>query len=364
MSLTDKRNYGIDLLRILSMLMVLLLHILGAGGVLGASERLSLNYEIAWFLETAAYCAVNCYALISGYVGFRAKHRYANLLTLWLQVVLYSAGITLIFVLISPENARVDTVLGSFFPVINNYGWYFTCYFALFFFMPLLNHVINTMAEKDLKLLCASAVGILSVLPTVATKDIFQINDGYSVLWLSALYLLGGCIGRFGWFAKTKEWILGLIYGGCVLCSWGAKYLLEVWNNPFLNRFTYSEVLIRYKSPTVLIAAVCLLLLFAQTKVPKFGRLCINFLAPTAFGVYIIQMHPQVWNRIIVGKFAEFSHAPAGIMVLKLLLTTVILYLGFSLTDMLRHYFFRWLKVKERLTKGELYIRERKKDKS
>lgn len=362
MSLTDKRNYGIDLLRILSMLMVLLLHILGAGGVLGTSERLSPNYEIAWFLETAAYCAVNCYALISGYVGVRAKHRYGNLLTLWLQVVFYSAGITLIFALFSPKNAGVDTVLGSFFPVINNYGWYFTCYFALFFFMPLLNHAINTMAENDLKLLCASVVGVLSVLPTVATKDIFQINDGYSVLWLSSLYLLGGCIGRFGWFAKTKKWILGLIYVGCVVLSWGAKYLLEVWNNPVLNRFTYSEVLIRYKSPTILIAAVCLLLLFAQTKVSKFGRVFIKFLAPTAFGVYIIQMHPEIWNRIIVGKFAEFSKDPAGIMVLKVLLTTVILYLGFSLIDLLRHYLFRWLKVKERLTDAELRIRERKKE--
>jgi hypothetical protein len=51
------------------MLMVVVLHILGQGGVLKTARPLSVEYEIAWFLEILCYCAVNCYALISGYAG-------------------------------------------------------------------------------------------------------------------------------------------------------------------------------------------------------------------------------------------------------------------------------------------------------
>ena len=42
-----KRNYGIDLLRIVSMVMIVILHILGQGGVLDAADNLSPQY-IAW----------------------------------------------------------------------------------------------------------------------------------------------------------------------------------------------------------------------------------------------------------------------------------------------------------------------------
>ena len=83
-----QRNYGIDLLRMIAMLMVVILHILGKGGVLQAAPPLSIRYETAWLLETAAYCAVDCYALISGYVGFGTRCRYADLAALWLRVAL------------------------------------------------------------------------------------------------------------------------------------------------------------------------------------------------------------------------------------------------------------------------------------
>ena len=48
-ALTDRRNYGIDLLRIVSMLMIPILHILGHGGILNGSQVLSAHNETAWF---------------------------------------------------------------------------------------------------------------------------------------------------------------------------------------------------------------------------------------------------------------------------------------------------------------------------
>lgn len=47
---TNVRNYGIDALRILSMFMVLVLHVLGAGGVMENCEPFSISYVSAWTL--------------------------------------------------------------------------------------------------------------------------------------------------------------------------------------------------------------------------------------------------------------------------------------------------------------------------
>ena len=86
------RNYGLDLLRMVAMLMVVVLHILGKGGVLSACEPLSGQYELLWLLEIAAYCACNCYALISGYVIVDSKFRYSSIIALWLRIAFYTVG--------------------------------------------------------------------------------------------------------------------------------------------------------------------------------------------------------------------------------------------------------------------------------
>lgn len=85
----NQRNYGIDLLKIISMLMVVTLHVLGKGNLLYNKELeiFSTKYNILWILEIASFCAVNLYALSSGYVGLKAKHKYTNIFILYLEVV-------------------------------------------------------------------------------------------------------------------------------------------------------------------------------------------------------------------------------------------------------------------------------------
>ena len=79
------------------MALIVLRHILGFGGILENVSLFSLNYGIAWLLDTAAECAVNCYALITGYIYTNAKFKYSNIVSIWLQVLFYTAGIAGLF---------------------------------------------------------------------------------------------------------------------------------------------------------------------------------------------------------------------------------------------------------------------------
>ena len=194
----EQRNRGIDLLRMTAMWMVVILHILNKGGVLAAAAPLSAGQGTARLLETAAYCAVNCYGLISGYVGVQRRFRYSGALALWLRVAFYTLGITAVFACLMPGSVNGDRVLRAFFPVLFRQYWYVTAYFGMCLFIPFFNLLLNRLSKGQLRLLALSIVLVFSVLPTLRQKDVFLTDNGYSVLWLSCLYLLGGVLRLCG----------------------------------------------------------------------------------------------------------------------------------------------------------------------
>lgn len=69
----SNRNIGIELARIISMLMVLILHIIRHGGVLKNTIDLSINNNILYLLNIACYGAVNIYALINRICLYKIK---------------------------------------------------------------------------------------------------------------------------------------------------------------------------------------------------------------------------------------------------------------------------------------------------
>ena len=111
-----QRNFGLDLLRMAAMFLVAVLHVLGAGGVLDSAAPLSPDYMTAWLLETAAFCAVNCYALLSGFVGLGGRFRYANLALLWCQVAFYTLLIPWCLPLRGPARWGSGPFFGAFSP--------------------------------------------------------------------------------------------------------------------------------------------------------------------------------------------------------------------------------------------------------
>ena len=109
-----ERNYGIDLLRIVSMLMVVINHILRFGGVY--SDNLAgIGRLLIVGMDVLCLCAVNCFALISGYVGVRPKHKFSNIISLWLLVLFYGIVFLSVFALVAPEKISFEIVFQSLF---------------------------------------------------------------------------------------------------------------------------------------------------------------------------------------------------------------------------------------------------------
>ena len=55
-------------------------------GVQNGVESFRVKYEVVMLWESFTYCAVNCYALISGYVGLQSQFKIKKFINLWIEV--------------------------------------------------------------------------------------------------------------------------------------------------------------------------------------------------------------------------------------------------------------------------------------
>jgi len=80
-------------------------------------------------------------------------------------------------------------------------------------------------------------------------RDIGNTVNGYSVLWLSILYLLGAYIKKYD--IKVERYSKTIIgYLLCVLITWGSKLIIEFYTNmvfgtPRMETICYSTHLLQ-----------------------------------------------------------------------------------------------------------------------
>ena len=303
----NERNYGIDLLRIISMFFVVILHCLGQGGILQSVAINSIQYKFAWFIEICAYCAVNIFALISGYVSYTDKEKkvkYSNYINIWLQIVFYGLLVTLIFDIINPLLVSTKDYLIVLFPFTNNLYWYFTAYTGLFAIIPFLNNGIRSCSNKTMKKVFIIIITFFSIINIVTNS--FNLNGGYSFVWLVLLYILGASIKKcnIGKNLKNYQCIIA------VLCLCFITYLYKIYGLKIsiLNLKITRNFLVSYTSPTILAIAILYVINFSKLKFNNFSKRIIKFAAPSAFTIYILNNHRLIWDHIMENLFVNISN--------------------------------------------------------
>ncbi len=339
------RNYGIDFLRIVSMLMVVALHISGTGGMT-LTEMSFTNASIVWLSRAMTYCAVNCYALISGYIGITTKQKLSSLMGLWVRVAFYSFLITVIFFFARPDIVGRGDLFKSIFPVCSGKYWYFTAYFGMWFFTPIINSAVNNIPKKKMMLIIIGSAVILT--PPNLLSNAFKLESGYASAWLLFLYMVGAFIKKYDIFKNISPLKPIIAYSISVLITFLLKITVSIdgWN-------FYGDMMLNYTSPTILISAVSLLVIFSNIKISAKLKKFIAFLAPLSFSVYLIHTHPLVFNNIFDGAFAFLAQKSPLIMVLGMIVATIAIYIGCSLIDYIRELTFRLFKVKKIISFAE-----------
>lgn len=329
------RNLGIDALRMLAMFFVVLLHVVDNGGIRSNTTWMSFNYEGAWLLTIVSRCCVDCFALISGYVGIQTKPKLSRLFAIWLQTIFYSVGITLVFQIFAPEEVSIETWKAALFPITFKSYWYISAYVGMSLLAPFMNAALKNMERHTVRLLLTVTLACFCVLPSLMETNPFGIDYGYSVVWLCVLYLVGGYmrLDNIPERISPKKAFWGFWLSCGVTFAWelSAEMASALFGDPTIKYRT-----ITFLTPTIVLNAILLLCLFAQIKpTVRMARL-IRLFSPAALGVYLIHVHPLIWENRFVGSTAPLADCSVPIMFIGAIAIAIAIYLTCTAIDLVR----------------------------
>ncbi len=341
-----ERNVGIELLRIVSMFMIVLLHCVNHTQLHAATSASTAHALSIYFPYGASQCAVNIYAMITGYVCVQSKYRPSRYVEIWLQVFALNAAFGLADIV--QNGLQIKTLVHCLFPVSSGTFWYFSSYTLLFLCMPYLNRLLLSISKQRYKKLLL----MLAVVSTVAwlalflfNQDMFATDAGYSPFWLMVLYCAGAYIKIFE--ADFQTWKAGRCLCVFVFLSVvnGLSMPALKWlTTRLLGYPTKERFLLSYLSPTTILAAVSIVLCALKLRI-KTGKRAIVWLGSLTFGIYIIHMQPFFREHIIGQYFANAASQSWYTVLVEFLGFALAVFAACAVLDWIRKLLFRLLRV-------------------
>ena len=307
------RNIGIEVLRSISMCMVVFLHVLNFGVHYLELQPFTPQWFAGWFLEGICYCAVNVYAMISGYVMVNSRRKISRLASLWIEVLFYSVLSTFLLNIISTESVGKIDFVKAFFPVCSQMFWYFTAYFALFWFVPWLNDLVHNLEFETFR---------------------------YTAIWLAILYLVGAGIRIYGFdlFSFKKKfhsnlWFFNMaVLSGCMIFL--SKVLLTAATLKLFGREIMTALFYSYLSPFVVMEAVFLLCFFSNVKIER-GKWFWIGIGKTTFGIYLIHQ-TSLFFFVVWPIIEKYRNASFPIFISAMFGSVVLIFAGCSIIEYIR----------------------------
>ena len=332
LSPVKKREGNIELLRIVCMLMIIAHHLAYHGVAMHAPLR--TNKVLATVLFSGGMTGVNSFVLITGY--FLAPFRAKRLVSILLQTLFYSVGLTLLCRWTGwRQDVTDDAVLRSAFVLARSPYWFVTMYAAMTALLPLLQPAVQRLGKRAHAWVLAVAALYLCVIPTLTFQDPAS-PYFHQLIWFFFLYVLGAFFRKYpsrvtrcmplhaAVFALSLAFI-------ALSCLWGEEHA-ELFqrvgsrHNFFADKNTIPQ----------LICSCALFLFFANLRVSSSALLTV--LSGASFGVYLIHDHSLMRDMIWRTWLQIWTLCQRGTFWLWALLIPPGIYLACALADCLRKY--------------------------
>lgn len=176
-------------------------------------------------------------------------------------------------------------------------------------------------------------------------------NGGYSFIWLTLLFILGGIIKKCEIGKNLKKYQIILIIFGLYLITF--LYKMHGIEFSIMNLSINKDILISYISPTILIASIMYVILFSKLKFNNTGNKIIKFIAPSVFSIYILNNHNLIWDYIMKDLFIDKANEFPLTILLNIFGFTIIFACISVLLDKLRLLIFKSFKIDKLINKIE-----------
>ena len=314
------RKYGLDLLRILSMMLITVIHFIAYTGVVEGVKLSDLNKIVLDVLYSLTTIGVNSFIMITGYFQSEKKLSYKKVFGLWINVVIVSAILLLVMLIMKEPISRMQ-VLKTFFPIATMHYWFLVQYIILMIASPLLNLLISFMTKRNHLYVCIFGFLIISVYYAMNpfVTEIVYLGNQRGILWFFYMYLVAAYIRKYDVFVKKGILISSTIFLLLIMSA------LRFCGYEILGQ---SKLLENYAVLPFLLT-ICIFLIFKRINVSgRYKRNFISALSACSFYVYIIQEHEAV-RSWYWGLFDVTAHAE-DIYFLALLLGSILILWPFA----------------------------------
>lgn len=337
----QNRHAGIELLRILSMLFVVLLHFLLNGKYLYSENFFILNES--WIVYVFSLVAVNCYVLITGYFMCDKSFKLSRINLTYLQVWFYSVILLMVTVLLGITELTRSRLVNAVLPLTFKHYWFILNYLLLLLLSPFLNTAIKNMNQKKYKCVLFVLITVFSFANFILKpiNPIFDSSGGFGLVWFCILYLSSAYIRKFPEFFRKKM-------------KWVVLYVCFCFISFIIHLFTYGkgkvweESMVRdYNNPLVFFASVALFIVFLNINNinNRVIKRIILFVSPLTLAVYLIHESPFVsgwlWNTININTWCMNN----GLFIVQALGTVICIFIICCVIEFIRKSIFKLLKI-------------------
>lgn len=318
-----KRNSSIEVLRILSMIMIIISHYCYHGVINVSTLPYSIN-KIILQLGYLGNLGVNIFFLISSYFMYDSKFNIKKFLTLVFEIFSYSMLIYLMFIFIGLHEFNITSFIQSAFPIIFKKYWFATVYMIIYLISPFLNIMIKNLSKKQHLQIILITLFIWSGLYTFMNINLY--NNYFTDVFL--LYFISTYMKKYSEEIKKYNKHINIFSVVCAVIL----FLITII-------FSYSDTLSVYvhhfyarNSIFIILIAVGLFNCFLNK---EFYLKIINLISTCIFGVYLLHdnnlIRPILWNFINNQKYQNSS-----LLFIHLIVSSLLIFITCVLIEFLR----------------------------
>ena len=315
------------------MMMVLVCH---TNGYIGENDLTEGLGALRLLTNQFTLVCVNVFVMISGW--FRIKASWKGACKLLFQVLYVTLLCSIVFLILGlPVSFRKDILPNLMF---GTGYWFVVSYMILYALSPILNAYTDHAGQKEFGHVLIAWLSVEFIYGFLLDAGHFAF--GFSPLHFAGLYLLARYArlypGKLFSFGKGTDLA---IYVGLSLIS-----ALIFWFS--YKRFGMGFHLNHYDSPLAIAASLYLLLAFSKM---HFQSRAVNWLASSAFAIYLIHTNSLVYPRYL--DSVESIRASFGFPVSAFVLLGSILLVAMACILLDRPRIFLWGKISPVLTPSQ-----------
>ena len=327
------RNTSIELLRIISMIMIMFHHFAYHGNFEWNFNEVTLPHLWYDFILMGGKVGVDIFVLISGYFLIENTEKLfqpKKLLKFWGQVVFYSIMTYLLSVMLRLNAFEIKQLIKVCLPITYPGWWFASTYFMLDLIHPFLNKLLHGLSKTEYQYLILMMVLCWSIIPT-ATTQLFESN---SLLWFVTLYGIAGYVNLYGGNQKLQSKHYFSLYFMVLIITYtvSTTFLFlgtkkEEWSTHAIDFFEIERLPILLMAITLFMGFVTLQMNYHQW---------INMIASATFGVYLIHDSSYIRYCLWTNIFKINQYQDSTFLILYSILVVFILYVSCTMIDLIR----------------------------